>query len=197
MSFLIGTICSLVVVFVTMRLLGASPAEFLDMHALVVVVFGSMAATATAFNFKHLFKLPIYFMKAMLPLPMKDSAIVMDIKRMADKARQGGLPSLTSEIPGAPDEFARRGIKMLVSGNDSVVVQRMLEADIHSTHERHMEVVGFFEAVGGNAPTFGLLGTVLGIVEGLKHIDDVAALGASLGVALMATLYGVFSANVV
>ena len=96
MSFLIGTICSLVVVFVTMRLLGASPAEFLDMHALVVVVFGSMAATATAYSFKHLFKPTIYFMMAMLPFPMKDSASVMDIKRMADKASPGGRPSLTS-----------------------------------------------------------------------------------------------------
>lgn len=197
MSFLFGTIFSLVVVYWTMVLLGTTPADFWDMHAFVIVVLGSIAATATAFSFQHLLKMPLYVLKAVMPLPMKAASIVMDIKRMADKARQGGLPALTSEIPGAPDEFARRGIKMLVAGTDSTIVQRMLESDIHATHERHTEVIGFLEAVGGYAPTFGLLGTVLGIVEGLGHIDDVAALGHALAVALMATLYGVFSANVI
>lgn len=197
MSFFFGTILSLIVVYWTMILLGTTPADFMDLHAFVIVVLGSIAATATSYNFIHLLKLPIYMLKAVLPQPMKIAAIVMDIKRMADKARQGGLPALTSEIPGAPDEFARRGIKMLVAGNDSTIVQRVLEADIQATHNRHIDVIGFFEALGGNAPTFGLLGTVLGIVEGLGHIDDVAALGHALAVALMATLYGVFSANVI
>lgn len=195
MSFSLGLILNILVVFWTINLLGAQPAEFVDLHAFVIVVLGSMIASAMASTFAHLFKLPLYMWKASGPMPMKIANIVVDIKRMADKARSAGLPALTSEIPAAPDEFARRGIKLLVAGVDSQVVETILEADIHGTEERHHEVVEFFEAVGGNAPTFGLMGTVLGIVQGLKNLDDINALGHGLAVALMATLYGVFSAN--
>lgn len=195
MSFSIGLILNVLVVFWTINLLGAQPAEFVDLHAFVIVVLGSMIASAMAGGFSHLFKLPIYFWQACAPSAMKMANIAVDVKRMADKARSAGLPALTSEIPAAPDEFARRGIKLLVAGIDSQVVETILEADIHGTEERHKEVIEFFEAVGGNAPTFGLMGTVLGIVQGLKNLDDINALGHGLAVALMATLYGVFSAN--
>ncbi|MEZ0370703.1 MAG: motility protein A [Candidatus Sericytochromatia bacterium] len=196
MSFTLGLLLNLVVVYVTIILLGATPQEFLDLHAFVIVVLGSTFASCMASTFAHLFKLPVYLLKAAGPMPMKMANIVVDIKRMADKARSAGLPALTSEIPAAPDDFARRGIKLLVAGVDSQVVNTILEADIHGTEERHGEVIEFFEAVGGNAPTFGLMGTVLGIVEGLKNLDDINALGHGLAVALMATLYGVFSANI-
>lgn len=197
MSFGIGLLLSLAAVWYTIYLLGANITDFLDLHAFVIVVCGSTFATAMAFGFQHLFKLPLYMLKAMGPSSLKMANIVVDIKRMADKARSAGLPALTSEIPAAPDEFARRGIKLLVAGVDSQVVNTIMEADIHGTEQRHKEAIGFWEALGGNAPTFGLLGTVLGIVEGLKNLDDINALGHSLAVALMATLYGVFSANIV
>lgn len=195
MSFAVGMLLNLVVLYFTIILLGATPGEFLDLHAFIIVVCGSTVASCMAYGFSHFFKVPLYIWKACAPMPMKMANIVVDIKRMADKARSAGLPALTSEIPAAPDEFARRGIKLLVAGVDSQVVNTILEADIHGTEERHHEVIDFFEAIGGNAPTFGLMGTVLGIVEGLKNLDDINALGHGLAVALMATLYGVVSAN--
>jgi chemotaxis protein MotA len=196
-NYFLGVILALVAVYTTIVLMGASPLEYLDLHAFVIVVLGSIFGTAAGSNFIHLFKMPMYMLKAMLPLHTKAEILVVDIKRMADKTRQNGLPALTSEIPTAPDEFSRRGLKLLVAGADSALVETILKADIHATEERHNEAAGFMDAVGGNAPTFGLIGTVMGTVESLGSLDDISALGHALSVALLATLYGVFSANVV
>lgn len=196
MSFYLGFFLSLVAIYVTIQLLGASPSDFLDLHAFVIVVLGSIFAVCSATSFVYLLKLPVYLLKALLPVPLKLANLVVDVKRMADKSRSGGLPALTSEIPAAPDEFTRRGIKLLIAGTDAQMVNTILDADIKATEERHHQGISFLETVGGYAPTFGLLGTVLGIVEGLGNLEDINALGHALAVALMATLYGVFSANV-
>ena len=197
MSYFFGILLSLVAVYVTIILLGSSPAEYWDLHAFIIVVGGSIFASGAGGNMIDMVKMPIYMIKAMVPIALKPASVVVDMKRMADKVRQGGLPALTSEIPTAPDEFSRRGIKMLSSGTESKVVHEVMEADIHAMELRHSEIYMFMEAVGGNAPTFGLIGTVMGTIEALGALDNIAALGHALAVALTATFYGVFTANVI
>lgn len=168
-----------------------------DLAAFVIVVLGSIACIMAMYTFMDTFMLPIYFIQTMLPLPYKEGDIVSSFQRMADKVKGAGIPSLTSEIPSAYDEFMRRGIKMVISGTDSHVIKDVLHEEIAKTEKRHKQKVGIFNEGAGIAPTMGMTGTILALVIVLGNLEDTSRLGTSIAVALIATLYGCVLANVV
>lgn len=197
MGVIVGLALCLGSIYATMIMSGQNPGDYIDGPSALIVVGGSLGAALMSSKVSNMFKIPIFYIQALLPLSMKMGVIVVDLKRMADKARQGGLPALTSEIPVAPNPFVRRGLKLLTAGTDSKMVQMILEAELSSMEQRHEANTKFMDALGGYFPAFGMLGTVLGIVQAMGNIDDVGALGTALAIALMTTLYGVFGSNVV
>ena len=183
-------------IYIAMLMSNQRLQDYYDPASLIIVIGGSLGSAAVGSGFGLMFKMPILYLQAILPFPTRQELVVVDMKRMADKARSGGLPALTSEIPTAPNEFVRRGIKLLVAGTDSEVVRTIMEAELSSAETRHGVNTGFLDALAGYFPTFGMLGTVLGIVQAMGNLDDMAALGSALALALLTTLYGVFGANV-
>jgi len=196
MGVILGIPLVLVAIYISMRMNGQDPTSYYDEASLLIVLGGSLGSAAVGSGFGMIFKIPILYLQAMLPYPTKQELVVVDMKRMAEKARSGGLPALTSEIPVAPNEFVRRGIKLLVSGTDSEIVRTIMEAELASSETRHGTNTSFLDALAGYFPTFGMLGTVLGIFQAMANLDDMAALGNALALALLTTLYGVFFANV-
>lgn len=196
MGVILGIPLVLAAIYGTMVINGQKPIEYYDRASLLIVLGGALGSAAVGSGFGMLFKLPMLYWQAIMPFPTKQELVVVDMKRMADKARSGGLPALTSEIPVAPNAFVRRGIKLLVAGTDSEIVRTIMEAELSSSETRHGVNVGFLDALAGYFPTFGMLGTVLGIVQAMGNLDDMAALGTALALALLTTLYGVFFANV-
>ncbi|PKL76293.1 MAG: hypothetical protein CVV27_11015 [Candidatus Melainabacteria bacterium HGW-Melainabacteria-1] len=196
MGVILGIPLVLASIYICMSLTGQDVKDYLDLPSFIIVAGGSLGAAAVGSGFGMLFKMPTLYIQAILPFPTKPEVVVVDMKRMAEKARAGGLPALTSEIPTAPNEFVRRGIKLLVAGTDSEIVRTIMEAEINSSETRHGSNVSFLDALAAYCPTFGMLGTVLGIVQAMGNLDDMAALGTALAIALMTTLYGVFFANV-
>lgn len=196
MGVILGIPLVLGVIYLTMRMNNQPLLNYYDPASLVIVMGGSLGSAAVGSGFGMLFKLPVLYLQAILPYPTKQALVVVDMKRMAEKARAGGLPALTSEIPTAPNEFVRRGIKLLVAGTDSEIVRTIMEAELSSSETRHGDNTSFLDALAGYFPTFGMLGTVLGIVQAMGNLDDMAALGSALALALLTTLYGVFFANV-
>lgn len=196
MGVILGIPLVLAAIYITMQLNNQPLINYYDLSSLIIVLGGSLGAAAVGSGFGMLFKLPILYLQAILPYPTKQEVVVVDMKRMAEKARTGGLPALTSEIPVAPNEFVRRGIKLLVAGTDSEIVRTIMEAELSSSETRHGDNTSFLDSLAGYFPTFGMLGTVLGIVQAMGNLDDMAALGSALALALLTTLYGVFFANV-
>lgn len=196
MGVVLGMPLVLASIYICMLLSNQKLIDYYDLPSLVIVLGGSLGSAAVAYGFGRLFKMPIYYIQAILPYPTKIENVVVDMKRMADKARNGGLPALTSEIPTAPDEFVRRSIKLVVSGADSDTVRTILESEIGAADGRHGQNSAFMDAAAAFFPTFGMLGTVLGIVQAMGNLDDMGALGTALAIALLTTLYGVFGANV-
>ncbi|MGV3525626.1 MAG: motility protein A [Candidatus Sericytochromatia bacterium] len=196
MGLIIGLPLVLVSIYIGMVMSNQKFEDYIDVASLVIVLGGSFGAAAVGSGFGMIFKLPVLYLQAILPFPTKQELVVVDMKRMAEKARSGGLPALTSEIPTAPNEFVRRGIKLLVAGTDSEIVRTIMEAELSSSETRHASNTAFLDALAGYCPTFGMLGTVLGIVQAMGNLDDMAALGTALAIALLTTLYGVFFSNV-
>ncbi|MEI7989118.1 MAG: motility protein A [Chloroflexota bacterium] len=196
---IIGVVGALVVITVVMILDGGSPAELFEMpQAILLVVAGALVAAVVSQPMSALGNIPKWFMIGFFEKGKHDPAETINLlSGMADKARREGLLALEEEAKKIEDDFLKRGIMMVVDGVDPAQVRAILEIEIKHMHERHEQGgIGFFNAVGGYAPTFGIIGTVMALVTVLKALDDPGSLGPKIAGAFLATLWGILSANV-
>jgi chemotaxis protein MotA len=119
------------------------------------------------------------------------------LTNMADKARREGLLALEEEAKNIDDPFLQKGIMLVVDGVDPAQVRAILETDIKHMRERHSQGIEFINSAGGYGPTFGIIGTVMGLITVLQELDEPSKLGKSIAAAFLATLWGILSANVI
>jgi chemotaxis protein MotA len=111
------------------------------------------------------------------------------------EARKNGIVSLEQEAGTIPDPFLRKAMSLAIDGADLQELRRMMEVDI-GVFEQHAEAEArVWEAAGGYAPTIGIIGAVLGLIQVMKHLEDIREVGHGIAVAFVATVYGVGSAN--
>jgi chemotaxis protein MotA len=120
-----------------------------------------------------------------------------DILAMATKARRGGLVSLEDEAKTIEDPFLGRAITLAVDGCDMGEIRHMMENEIRVREEKAEAEAKVLEAAGGYAPTVGILGAVMGLIQVMKNLSDIKEVGHGIAVAFVATVYGVALANLV
>jgi len=114
----------------------------------------------------------------------------------ASRARRNGIVSLEQEANTIPDPFLKKALNLAVDGTDLQELRRMLELEI-SLEEHHAEQQAkVFEAAGGYAPTVGIIGAVMGLIQVMKNLSDIDQVGHGIAVAFVATVYGVGLANI-
>jgi chemotaxis protein MotA len=116
--------------------------------------------------------------------------------KFAERARREGLLALESDVEGIQDPFIRHGLQMVIDGLEPDTVEDILTIEIESMQARHMKGIDMFAKMGGYSPTFGVLGTVMGLVSVLSNLSDPSGLGESIATAFIATLFGVGAANI-
>jgi chemotaxis protein MotA len=116
--------------------------------------------------------------------------------RFATKARKSGIVSLEEEAQTMPDPFLRKALGLAVDGTDLNVLRKIMELDIHISEQDAEEEAKVWEAAGGYAPTIGIIGAVMGLIQVMKHLEDIKEVGHGIAVAFVATVYGVGSANI-
>lgn len=114
----------------------------------------------------------------------------------ATKARKNGIVSLESEAGGISDPFLRKALNLAVDGTDLQELRKMMEIDIGLGEQAGEAEAKVWEAAGGYAPTIGIIGAVLGLIQVMKHLEDIKEVGHGIAVAFVATVYGVGSANI-
>ena len=136
-------------------------------------------------------------LKSVLFVPADDApAQIEEIIGYATKARKSGLVSLEADVDQIADRFVRKALTLAVDGTDLQELRKMLELEI-SLDEHHAEAESkVFEAAGGYAPTVGIIGAVLGLIQVMKHIANTDEVGKGIAVAFVATVYGVGVANI-
>ncbi|HEY4361509.1 MAG TPA: flagellar motor protein [Bryobacteraceae bacterium] len=118
-----------------------------------------------------------------------------DIITYATKARKNGLVSLEQEAEQIPDLFLRKALSLAVDGTDLQEIRKMLELEIGLEEQKADSEAKVFEAAGGYAPTVGIIGAVLGLIQVMKNLANIDEVGHGIAVAFVATVYGVASAN--
>lgn len=121
--------------------------------------------------------------------------IIQKIIDLSNVARKEGLLSLEEAAGDIDDEFLKKGILLIVDGTDPELVRAIMETELVSVEDRHKEKIGFWENLGAMGPAWGMIGTLIGLVNMLQDMNDPSSIGPSMAVALITTLYGSVLAN--
>ena len=124
------------------------------------------------------------------------SAVIDNLIWFATKARRDGIVSLENEADAVPDPFLRKALNLAVDGTDLQELRKMIEIDIVQNEQAHEAEAKVWESAGGYAPTIGIIGAVMGLIQVMKHLEDIREVGHGIAVAFVATVYGVGSANI-
>ena len=162
---------------------------------MILVFVGSLGATFIAYKTKEWKKIPKVLgvaFKGKVPDP---DELVTSFAHFADIARKEGMLALEGEIGRIEDPFLKTGLQLVIDGVDGEQVREVLEIEIDALTERHHSMSQFFLTMGGFAPTFGLMGTIVGLIGVLRELSDPTKLGKGMALGLLGTLWGVVAAN--
>jgi chemotaxis protein MotA len=175
---------------------GGSPAAFINPSAILLIFGATFGATIASTSVKQFLSFPKLLGMSMKPRVSDMAAIREMLVKFAERARREGLLALESDVEAVQDPFIRHGLQMVIDGLEPDTVEEILEIEIESMQARHMKGVDMFAKMGGYSPTFGVLGTVMGLVSVLSNLADPSGLGESIATAFIATLFGVGAANI-
>lgn len=169
---------------------------FIDISSISIVLGGTVAATLIAYPLNVLASIGKILQKAFFYKAISANENIEEIIKLANIARKEGLLSLEEFALKLDDEFLKKGIMLIVDGTDPELVRNILETELTFIEERHSQGQGMLEAMGAYAPAFGMIGTLIGLINMLRDIDDPSSIGPNMSVALITTFYGSFLANV-
>jgi len=194
---LVGLILGVVmVVFGILSSGGNIVEDFMDLPSVIITIGGSLAGTLASHKLADF----ISGLKG-IGLAMKEpsvgdaSEVISNIINLSNISRKEGLLALEEATHDMDDEFLKKGINLVVDGTDPDLVRGILETDLINLEARHKKVIGFWEKWAELGPAWGMIGTLIGLVNMLKNLTDSSSIGPNMAVALLTTLYGSLIAN--
>jgi len=176
---------------------GGTLREILQPTAAIIVLGGTIGATLVGQPFGVFLgacrQLGRLFFDEDADLP----EAVRQMSGYAAKARRNGIVSLEKDIAGLEGSFLKKALNLAVDGTEPQEIRRMMELEVTLEESRREAEARVLEAAGGYAPTIGIIGAVLGLIQVMKHLDNIQEVGKGIAVAFVATIYGVGLANVV
>lgn len=169
--------------------------NFLDPPSALITFGGAFMCILASYS------IPEYiagFKSILLTFKSSDADVSTVIKKVIDLsniARKEGLLSLEEAAGDLDDAFMKKGILLIVDGTDPELVRGIMESEMVGIDGRHRSKIGFWENLGAMGPAWGMIGTLVGLVLMLQHLEDASAIGPSMAVALLTTLYGSLLAN--
>lgn len=164
--------------------------SFIDFNSVLVTIGGSFGSTLVAVGFERMKNLPKYLMAVFKTRKFDKANTIKLLVDLSNKARREGLLALEDSIEGLEDPFVKRGLQLVVDGVEPESVQNILNLDIDAMQNRHADGKMIFDVWAGFAPSFGMLGTIMGLVQMLKRLDDPSTIGPAMALALITTFYG-------
>lgn len=195
-STVVGFAAGIVAIVVSI-LLDGDISNFINIPSIFIVFGGTIASTMITFPMEDLKKIPVLIKFALNKDKVDIQNDINTIVRLANVARKNGLLALEDEVEGMDDEFTKNGIMMIMEGHDPEMIKKVLETEIYFMGTRHSSGIKIFEAMASYAPAYGMIGTLIGLINMLVNLNNSDMLGASMAVALITTFYGVVLANMV
>lgn len=191
---LIGLVGAFGLVFTTI-FMGGNAAGFLDIPSIVVVVGGTFAVTFVMFPMGTVIGTIKVGLKTLLFKSNDPQDIIRQITTLADTARKESLVAL--EKVNIDNEFLKKGVMLVVDGSSEALVRNVMEIELEFMKQRHRQGQAVFKGMGTMSPAFGMIGTLIGLVNMLSNLSDPSSIGPAMAVALLTTFYGAVMANCV
>lgn len=169
--------------------------NFIDIPSIIITIGGSLSSLLSS---NKLSGFIAGFKSFALPFKEKvtdPGETIKKIIELSNVGRKEGLLALEEAANGIEDEFLKKGIMLVVDGTDPELVRGILETDLISMEDRHKKIISFWETWGEQGPAWGMIGTLVGLVNMLKNLEDSSTIGPNMAVALLTTLYGSLIAN--
>lgn len=165
----------------------------------IIIVFGgTFAAVIIGFGFENFLKIFRLIKIAYFPKTYDHQKIIDTLVKLSFKARKEGLLSIESELNNIDFFFCKKLLRNAIDGTDPDLLMDLAEVEMKSIQDRHNQNIFIFTKMGGYAPTMGILGTVMGLIMALSQAgSEPTVLIKSIATAFIATLWGVFSANLI
>jgi len=176
---------------------GGTTAHLVHLAAALIVFGGTFGATLMGFSMRNMFDAVKALGFVFGGRSNEPSAIIEDILRILAKARRMGLIALEPDIKNIENHFLRKGLTLVVDGMPPSMIKDVLYQEIYTYEDKMKTSAKVFESASGYAPTIGLIGAVLGLIQVMMHIADPAKVGSGIAVAFVATIYGLGFANLI
>ena len=178
-------------------IMGGSAGAFIHLPSMLITMGGTFAATLINYPLGQVIGVLKVLKNAFMGKEKKPEDLIADMVNLAQKARREGLLALESDAEEMRDPFLKRGIELLVDGTDSELVRGILETELSFVEDRHKRGQSLFETMGSLAPAFGMIGTLIGLIQMLRNLQDPESIGPGMATALITTFYGALAANLI
>jgi len=169
--------------------------DVMQKSAAIIVLGGTLGAVMLTSPFSALLGALKGIKDVFLENAIHTDVAIEEVIRYATKARKSSVISLEEDLPGISDPFLQKALTLAVDGTDIQELRQMMELEIMQAEKRGEAAAKVFESAGGYSPTVGIIGAVLGLIQVMKHLEDISEVGRGIAVAFVATVYGVAVAN--
>ncbi|SMB82402.1 chemotaxis protein MotA [Desulfonispora thiosulfatigenes DSM 11270] len=192
----IGIFLGLTLVFLSISL-GSSIKTFVDIASIMITVGGSFCGLLVNYQWNQIVGVIKTTKKVLSTEVMDVRDIITILVDLARKARREGILGLEDDMGLINDGFFQKGLRLTVDAVEPEQIKIILETDMQATAMRHEVSQGVFRSWGELAPAFGMIGTLIGLIQMLAKLDDPSSIGPAMSVALLTTFYGVLLANLI
>lgn len=184
MGFVLGTI-----------LLGGGIMTFVNIPSILIVMGGTLAASMVAYPLKDFLSIFKTAMKIFIFKLQPTNEIITNLVEISNKARKGGLLSIEGEIQNTDNPYLAQALQMTVDGVKTTDIAAIMQKKMALTKKNLDVGADIFASMGSYAPAFGMIGTLIGLVQMLANLDDPSSIGPKMAVAMITTFYGSVLAN--
>lgn len=176
---------------------GGSVAQITQPTAMMIVLGGTMGAVMLQFPMNIFLTALKQFMRIFFSTGTPSESIVLQLVAFAVKARKSGIVSLDADLRSVEDPFLKQALMLAIDGTEPAAVRQIMGLELENRAEGEERIPQVFESAGGFAPTVGIIGAVIGLIQVMQRLDNISAVGRGIATAFVATIYGVGLANLV
>jgi len=190
-----GVLLALAGIVAGLLIEGGNLGQIIQPTAALIVFGGTMGAVLLQFPFATVVAAFRSMARIFAPPHTQNDHVMSQLLVFANKARRLGVVSLDSDLKSVEDPFLRQSLMLAIDGTEPSELRKIMRVTLDSTMEIEDRLPAVFEAAGGFSPTIGILGAILGLIQVMKNLEDIQAVGRGIAVAFVATIYGVGIAN--
>jgi len=191
-----GLLLALAGIIGGLTLEGGNINQILQPTAAMIVLGGTLGAVLVSYPLPTVLASFKRLSSVFLERSRNLESVIEEIVSYAVKARKEGITSLDNVLPSIQDPFLKKSLMLAVDGTEPKELRKMMELEMDNQADHEEKLPQVFESAGGFSPTIGIIGAVLGLIQVMQHLDNIAEVGKGIAVAFVATVYGVGAANI-